>query len=83
MQKCSISISSMTCLTNFSVFFQLLILFTVMLLIALEPAFSGKILKKLDKELKKVNDPFFHYLNCNQIFLIHTDGLTKAPKLIC
>ena len=30
-----------------------------MLLIALEPAFSGKILKKLDKELKKVNDPFF------------------------
>ena len=40
-------------------FFQLLILFTVMLLIAFEPAFSGKILKKLDKELKKVNDPFF------------------------
>jgi hypothetical protein len=30
-----------------------------MLLIAFEPAFSGKILKKLDKELKKVNDPFF------------------------
>ena len=41
------------------VFFKLLILFTVMLLIAFEPAFSGKILKKLDKELKKVNDPFF------------------------
>ena len=41
------------------VFFQLLILFTAMLLIAFEPAFSGKILKKLDKELKKVNDPFF------------------------
>ena len=31
-----------------------------MLLIAFEPAFSGKnILKKLDKELKKVNNPFF------------------------
>ena len=30
-----------------------------MLLIGFEPAFSGKILKKLDKELKKVNDPFF------------------------
>ena len=50
---------SVTCLANLAVFFQLLILFTVMLLIAFEPAFSGKILKKLDKELKKVNDPFF------------------------
>ena len=30
-----------------------------MLLIGFEPAFFGKILKKLDKELKKVNDPFF------------------------
>ena len=30
-----------------------------MLLLGSEPAFSGKILKKLDKELKKVNDPFF------------------------
>ena len=30
-----------------------------MLLIAFEPAFSGRLLKKLDKELKKVNDPFF------------------------
>ena len=30
-----------------------------MLLIGFEPAYSGKILKKLDKELKKVNDPFF------------------------
>ena len=30
-----------------------------MLFIGFEPAFSGKILKKLDKELKKVNDPFF------------------------
>ena len=30
-----------------------------MLLIAFEPAFSGKIMKKLNKELKKVNDPFF------------------------
>ena len=30
-----------------------------MLLIGFEPAFSGKILKKLNKELKKVNDPFF------------------------
>ena len=50
---------SVTCLANLAVFFQLLILFTVMLLIGFEPAFSGKILKKLDKELKKVNDPFF------------------------
>ena len=40
-------------------FFQLLILFTVMLLIGFEPAFSGKLLKKLNKELKKVNNPFF------------------------
>ena len=30
-----------------------------MLLIGFEPVFSGKIIKKLDKELKKVNDPFF------------------------
>ena len=61
MQNCSISISSVTCLANFSVCvcFQLLILFTVMLLIGFEPAFSGNFLKKLNKELKKVNDPFF------------------------
>ena len=30
-----------------------------MLLIGFEPAFSGKLLKKLNKELKKVNNPFF------------------------
>ena len=52
------TISSETCLANISGRFQLLILFTVMLLIGFEPAFSGKLLKKLNKELKKVNNPF-------------------------
>ena len=50
-----------------------------MLLIGFEPAFSGKLLKKLNKELKKVNNPFiliiciaiksFSYIQMNyQIF---------------
>ena len=84
MQKRLISRSSVTCLTIFCGFFQLLILFTVMLLCVFEPAFCGKNLKKLNKELKQVNYPFFsHYLYCNHVFLIHTDGLKKARKISC
>merc|ERR1711935_890799 len=37
-----------------AVHMKMILLSLVMLLIAFEPAFSGKILKKLDKELKKM-----------------------------
>ena len=54
-----------------------------MLLIAFEPAFSGKILKKLDKELKKVNDPFFLII-CIVIksFSYIQMGLQKLQKFL-
>jgi len=59
---------------------KMILLSLVMLLIAFEPAFSGKILKKLDKELKKMG------LRKLQIFLADIDNnaldiQTKADEI--
>ena len=77
-QNCSISITSVTYLAKFSVFFFLIIdsLFTVILLIGFEPAFSGTCPIFPESIFQGTDDDCFSE---NRIFVI--DSAPKEPTV--